>query len=164
MVRFRFEFMDKSRKAVYLPLLFDILYANMKQIVPGGPYETEKADWLSEVEPAMEKAPRQIILMYAGDVLAGYFQYYVNGSVFMVEEIQIVPQYQGTTLLYSLFRPLGNVLPEDVETVAAYVHKGNLRSRRIIRKLGMVMQSDEGDYYFCRGDFRSIGGRFCKNP
>ena len=42
MVRFRFEFMDKSRKAVYLPLLFDILYANMKQIVPGGPYETEK--------------------------------------------------------------------------------------------------------------------------
>ena len=159
----RFEFMEKGRKDDYLPILFDILYTNMKEIVPGGPYDSEKAAWLAEVGPAVEKAPRQIILMYADDVLAGYFQYYVNGGVFMVEEIQIVSQYQGTTLLYALFRFLGKVLPETLETVGAYVHKRNLRSQIIIRKLGMEKISEDGDYYFCRGDFRSIGDKFRKS-
>ena len=159
----RFEFMDKGRKEHYLPLLFDILYANMKELLPSGFYDSEKAAWLSEVAPAVEKAPRQIILMYAGDVLAGYFQYYVNSGKFMVEEIQIAPQFQGTTLLYALFRFLGKVLPENMETIGAYVHKGNLRSRTIIRKLGMEEIGEDGDYYFCRGNFRSVGDKFRKS-
>ena len=162
MSRLQFEFMDKARKGDYLPRLFDILYNNMKSIVPGGHYDAEKATFLAEVGSALEKAPRKIILMYAGDELAGYFQYYVNGGLFMVEEIQIVPEYQGTTLLYALFRFLGKALPEDVESIGAYVHKENLRSRRIIRKLGMVTEREEGDYCFCRGRFQSIGDKFCK--
>ena len=159
----RFEFMEKGWKDDYLPLLFDILYTNMKEIVPGGPYEEEKTAWLAEVAPAMEKAPRKIILIYAEDEIAGYFQYYVNGGVFMVEEMQIIPQYQSTTLLYTLFCFLGKVLPENVETIGAYVHKRNLRSQTIIRKLGMERISEDGDYYFCRGDFRSIGDKFRKS-
>lgn len=162
MNRFRFEFMDKARKGDYLPRLFDILYDNMNPIVPGGAYDTEKAAFLAEVGPALEKGPRKIILMYAGDELVGYFQYYVNGGFFMVEEIQIIPAYQSTTLLYALFRFLERVLPEDVETIGAYVHKENCRSRRIIRKLGMETEREEGDYCVCRGSFQSIGEKFYK--
>ena len=129
MNRFRFEFMDKARKDLWLPRLFDMLYDNMKDIVPSGMnYEEEKCQWLSAVGPAMDKAPRQIILMFAEEKLAGYFQYYVNGGRFMVEEIQIVAEYQNTTLLYALFRYLSKVLPMEIETIGAYVHEMNFHS------------------------------------
>ena len=164
MNRFRFAFLDKTQKDRWLPKLFDILYHNMKNIAPSGvSYEEEREEWLSAVGPALDKAPRQIILMYAGDFLAGYFQYYVNGGVFMVEEIQIVPEYQGTTLLLTLFRFLGCALPEGIETVAAYAHKANIRSRTIMKKLGMEQTGEnEGDFLFYKGDFHPVAARFCK--
>lgn len=164
MNRFRFEFLDKTQKDRWLPKLFDILYHNMKTVVLGGAgYEAEREEWLSAVGPALDKAPRQIIIMYAGHTLAGYFQYYVNGGLFMVEEVQLTPQYQGTTLLMALFRFLGQTLPEGIETVAAYAHKANFRSQTIMKKLGMErIGKSEGDFLFFKGDFRPVAARFVR--
>lgn len=161
----RFAFLDKTRKGVWLPQLFDILYCNMAGIVPWeADYETEKASWLAEVGPAMEKRTRQIILMFVGEKLAGYFQYYVSGGTFMIEEVQIVPEYQGTTFFLALMRHLTDVLPEDIETVAAYSHRLNLKSQRIIRKLGLEQQEENGsgDYLLYLGDYSSVMARFDK--
>ena len=164
MGRFCFEFLDKTQKDCWLPKLFEILYHNMKDIAPSGvSYEEEREEWLSAVGPALDKAPRQIILIHAGAYLVGYFQYYVNGGIFMVEEIQLVPEYQGTTLLFALFRFLGNVLPDEIETLAAYAHKSNVRSQRIMKKLGMEQAGgNEDTFYYFKGDFRPLAARFCK--
>ena len=164
MGRFCFEFLDKTQKDCWLPKLFEILYHNMKDIAPSGvSYEEEREEWLSAVGPALDKAPRQIVLIHAGASLVGYFQYYVNGGIFMVEEIQIVPEYQGTTLLFALFRFLGNVLPDEIETLAAYAHKSNVRSQRIMKKLGMEQAGEnEDEFYYFKGDFRPLAARFCK--
>ena len=73
MERFRFEFLDKRRKETWLPRLFDMLYSNMKDIAPSGaPYEQEREAFLGAVGPALDREPRQIILMYGGEALAGY--------------------------------------------------------------------------------------------
>ena len=164
MGRFCFEFLDKTQKDCWLPKLFEILYHNMKDIAPSGvSYEEEREEWLSAVGPALDKAPRQIVLIYDGVSLAGYFQYYVNGGIFMVEEIQLVPEYQGTTLFCSLFRFLGEVLPDGIETLAAYAHKSNVRSQRIMKKLGMEqMGEDQGGFCYFKGDFPRLAARFCK--
>ena len=164
MLRFRFEFMDKSRKEEWLPRLFEILHENMDPITPSGlGYDEDRTQWLSAVLPAVEKAPRQIVLMFAGNTLAGFFQYYVNGNFFMVEELQIDSQYQGTTLLYSLIRFLCPVLPGDAETIGAYAHKKNLRSQNVIQKLGLekTPEKDDGDFEFYRGDLRPIKAKLC---
>ena len=162
MERFRFEYLDKSRKDEWLPRLFDLLYNNMKDFVSGGmSYGEEREAFLSAVGPALEKEPRQIILMRRGETLAGYFQYYVNGGTFMVEEIQIVQEFQGTTLLAALFRYLSRELPEGIERIAAYAHKNNLHSQTIMGKLGMEPAGEsDGDFCFYRGDFRPIARKF----
>ena len=164
MSRFSFNFLDKDQKERWLPRLFEILYHNMKDIAPSGvSYEEEWEDWVSAVGSALDKAPRQIVLIHADDILAGYFQYYVNGGMFMVEEIQIVPEYQGTTLFCALFRFLGNVLPDGIETIGAYAHKSNVRSQRIMVKLGMERTGEnQGDFCYFRGDFHPVAARFQK--
>ena len=111
MSKIRFELMDKRRMEELLPQLFNILYNNMNVIAPtGSSYEEDKSIWLPAVTRGMEKAPRQIILMYVGANLAGYFQYYINEGRFMVEEIQLLPQYESTTLLYSFIRFMGKMI------------------------------------------------------
>ena len=164
MSRLCFSFLDKSQKNQWLPKLFEILYHNMKDIAPSGvSYEEEREEWMSAVGPAIDKAPRQIILMHAGDFFAGYFQYYVNGGMFMVEEIQIVPEYQGTTLLCALFRFLRSVLPDGIETIGAYAHHSNIRSQQILKKLGMErVGENEGDFCYFKGDFHLVAARFQK--
>ena len=128
MHHYRFSFLDKSRARDVLPMLFDILYENMSKIVPADrTYEAERDEWLNAVAPALEKAPRQILLMYDDEMLAGYLQYYVNNGVFMVEEIQLKPSYQRTLLLHRLCRFLVDVIPSDTEYIEAFVHKKKVR-------------------------------------
>ncbi|MBQ9120887.1 MAG: hypothetical protein IJY12_00825 [Clostridia bacterium] len=92
MSNFRFSYLDKAKADPMLPALFDLLYENMSKIAPTEqPYETDRDCWLSSISPALQKAPRQILLMYDGEELAGYLQYYVNNGVFMVEEVQVKP-------------------------------------------------------------------------
>ena len=63
----------------------------MSVIAPtGNTYEQDFQLWQSSVAPALSKQQRQIVLMHSDDEIVGYFQYYVNDNVFMMEEIQII--------------------------------------------------------------------------
>ena len=157
----KFSFLDKARAEEVLPILFDLLYENMSQIAPTGmPYETERAAWLSEVLPAMQKEPRQILLMHDGDALAGYFQYYVNNGIFMVEEIQLKAAYQRSRALYRLCCFLKHILPEDILFIEAYAHKLNANSQSVIKSFGMECIEEKDDLWHYRGDFKGLLERF----
>lgn len=66
------RFLNKETEMHLMEQLFDLLYENMLPIAPSGLcYEEEKQQWLSEVVPAMAKAPRQIVLVYDGDTQIG---------------------------------------------------------------------------------------------
>ena len=82
-----------------LPELFRILYGNMSLIAPtGGTFKEDFAVWRAYIIPAMQGEQRQIVMMLCDGELAGYFQYDICNDVFMMEEIQIKPEYQGTGL------------------------------------------------------------------
>ena len=164
MHHYRFSFLNKAKARDVLPLLFDILHENMDKIAPSGrTYEAERDEWLGAVAPALEKAPRQILLMHDSEELAGYLQYYVNNGVFMVEEIQLKPSYQRTLLLHYLCRFLVDVIPSDTEYIEAFVHEKNVSSQKLQRSLGMVHVDTRGnDIFHFRGDCQKLFDRFRK--
>lgn len=141
-----FTYLNKAEKDKWLPALFDILWENMRIIAPGGlAYEQEKALWLSNVSPALDKAPRKIILCHVGNDLAGYLQYYIRDRMLMIEEIQLKKEYQRTGLFGRFCAHLIAELPDDLQTVEAYAERRNLNSRRIMEKLGMEhLEEDPG--------------------
>lgn len=141
-----FAYADKACKSEWLPQIFEILYTNMSVIAPTGcTFDEDYAEWVSHVSPALDKAPRQIVLMYDGDSLIGYFQYYVNegASLFMMEEIQLERAYHGTGVFQAFYRWLLPHLPQGIETVEAYAHKQNAKSQAVLRHLGLI-PIDEG--------------------
>lgn len=133
-----FLFLNKQEKDIWLPKLFDLLYENMQAIAPlEGGYWEEKEKWLSEVSPALDKAPRQILLCFVDGQLAGYMQYYTREQLLMVEELQITKEHQKTCLFYQLCKHLLSVLPSQLQTIEAYADKRNQNSIRLMEKLGM---------------------------
>ena len=153
----RFDTLNKNEKELWLPVLFDLFYENMRYIAPGGlTYEQEKQQWISQVSPALEKAPRKIILCFADETFAGYVQYYTNGNLLMIEEIQIAKAYQRTTLFGCLCKYLARTLPEDLETIEAYAMKQNLHSRGLMQKLGMVQIGEDKDFVHLQGSAQKI--------
>jgi len=141
--------LNKSEKEQWLPLLFDLLYENMRCIAPSElSYEQEKQEWLAAVSPALEKAPRQIILCFVQGDLAGYVQYYIRDKMLMVEEIQLKRKYHRTLLFYKLCKYMLSVLPGDLQTIEAYADKRNLYSIRLMNKLGMRICESEQDSPF----------------
>lgn len=152
-----FTYLDKTQKERWLPVLFDLFYDNMCHIAPSElPYEQEKKQWLTEVSPALEKAPRQIILCFVDDALAGYVQYYTNGNLLVIEEIQIQKPYQRTTLFYGLCKYLAKMLPAGLETIEAFAVKQNLHSRKLMKKLGMTQIEEDGPFVHLRGSAQKI--------
>ena len=144
----QFSYMDKSEKDIWLPQLFDLLYLNMQNIAPSGmSYEEEREEWLSNVSPAIDKAPRQIIMCFDGAELAGYIQYYTRDDMLMVEEIQLAPNYHRTMLFYRFCSFLAANLPDDIEYIEAFAEARNTHSQRIMQKLGMQIDAEEGGAY-----------------
>ena len=133
-----YVFLDKGEKDKWLPQLFELYYENMSVIAPSGiPYEEEKKEWFANVSPALDKAPRQVIMCFDEGTLAGYIQYYTREKLLMIEEIQLKTQYQKTMLFYRFCRYLMQQLPEEIEWIEAYAEKRNLNSQKIMLKLGM---------------------------
>lgn len=158
-----FQFMDKSKAESVLPELYNILYTNMSIIAPtGNSYEEDKKEWLSCVAPALERIQRQIILIVDRDTLAGYFQYYVNNGVFMMEEIQFKPEYHGSGLFEQLYRYLIAIIPSDTEAVEAYADKRNEKSQAILKHLGLEMigENKNGNCWRFRGKYNTLVGKF----
>ena len=155
--------LDKFQKDAVLPLLFDILHANMSKIAPtGNSYEEDLAFWLSCVSPALEKDPRRILLLYDGDEIAGFFQYFVNNGLFMMEEIQFRDRYQGTGVFSELYAYLIRIIPRDTEFVEAYANKGNHKSIAVLNHLGLeiVGENKNGISYHFRGRYETILRRY----
>lgn len=163
MTEFRFAFADKSRMGEILPSLFDLLYENMHKIAPtGNSREQDEAEWMGNLLPAMEKDPRQILLLYAGETFAGYFQYFVNNGLFMMEEIQFTPAWWGSGLFRAMYTWLLPRLPGDIRRVEAYADKRNTRSRQILGHLGLVPcgENPSGTCLHFAGDYADLKKMF----
>ena len=137
------RFLDKETEMALLEHLFDLFYENMRTIAPSPlPYEVEKQQWLSEVGPAMAKPPRRIVLVFDGEELVGYLQYYINNGLFMVEEVQLRQDCRASTLFAALWKFMSRIIPEDTYTIEAYADPRNLHSCRLMKKLGMEPVAD----------------------
>lgn len=162
---YNFRYADKNNVKEILPLLFSILHSNMSVIAPtGNSYEDDYKIWLSNIVPAMEKDARQIVLMFCGDELAGYFQYYVNdvSSSLMMEEIQIKEKYQGTGLFSDFYRWLVSKLPKDIKFVEAYSHKNNCKSQNILEHLRLIKTGENSSLFYYKGSYNSLLKRYHK--
>lgn len=158
-MRFNFQLLEKAALEDILLQLFKILHGNMSLIAPtGGTFEEDFAVWREYIVPALQEERRQMVLMLCGDELAGYFQYDICNDVFMMEEIQIKPEYQGTGLFRELYCWLGDKIPGDVTYVQAYSNKENLKSQGILERLGLrrIGESKSGNSYHYMGKCRGL--------
>lgn len=154
-------YLNKEEKDLWLPRLFDLFYENMSFIAPSGmDYEAERAEWLANVSPALDKAPRQVLLAVDGEELAGYVMFYTRDDLLMVEEVQLRRVYQGGLLFLRLCRKLLTDLPEQIHIVEAYAHRQNDRSRKLMERLGMVELPEDALFVHLRGDGSAIRKRF----
>lgn len=146
-----------------LSVLFKILHSNMSVIAPtGNDYEKDYRIWIEAVSHGLKQDARQIILIYDDAEIIGYFQYYVNSSTFMMEEIQFKKEYQGTGIFRLLYSYLFEMIPQETLYVEAYAHKQNSKSQNILKHLGLqiVGESRNGNSYHFRGDCRNVLKRY----
>ena len=159
----RIEFLRKDEADSVLPKLFAILHANMSRIAPtGNSYDEDLSFWISCVAPALEKEPRQIVLLKDEEMIAGYFQYYVNDGVFMMEEIQFRDEYKGSGLFAELFTWLTGIIPKETKFVEAYAHKNNEKSIAVLSHLGLeiIGENKNGICYHFRGNYEKLTDRY----
>ena len=146
-----------------LPILFEILHSNMSRIAPtGNSYDEDFSMWMSCIKPALEKAPRHILLLYDNDEIIGYFQYYVNDGIFMMEDIQFRAQYQGIGMFEELYHYLVKTLPPNTEFVEAYANKKNEKSIAVLIHLGLdiIGENKNGISYRFRGRYENLIRRY----
>ena len=121
---------------VYAPKLFAILSENMRRLHPGELVtEADYRAWLDYQTTRL--AEKRFVALETDGALAGYLQFSVSGGVLTVEELEIAPGWQNGAALRSLLRALPALLPDGVQTVAAYIHKENRRSRRLAEHFGL---------------------------
>ena len=149
---------DPMKSEVLLPQMFHILSTNMGEIAPtGNSCEEDMKIWLSYMTSERIKE-MQILLMYVGEALAGYFQYSIHKDSILIEEIEIAPEYQRTLPFYRFLKYIGSVIPENIKYAEAYINKHNPNSQRIAQKLGMqiVGENPSGHSFRYRGELSSF--------
>ena len=154
--------LDKQRDLPLMGDLFDLMYENMASVAPGGmACAWEKSKWLAEVIPAVKKQPRQIALLYCKGTLAGFCMYYVNGGVFMVEELQIRKEYRSSGMIVELWKFFRRMIPADTAYMEAYADAENSYSQKLLSRLGLeiVDWNSDGQLKHFRGDFGKIRNR-----
>lgn len=157
MAKISFCNFDSSKAETLLPQMFDILSMNMSKIAPtGNSYEEDRKIWLSYMMPSLKE--KQILLMYVGEVLAGYFQYSMDKNTLLIEEIEILAEYQRTLLFYHFLKCMSKIIPENIEYAEAYINKSNYNSQRIAQKLEMqiVGENTNGHSFRYRGKLSSF--------
>ena len=84
-----FRILEKNEADNILPVLFQILHANMSVIAPtGNDYQYDLRCWLDAVAPAIQDETYRIILIYDNTEIVGYFEYSLHLSTFLMCEIQ----------------------------------------------------------------------------
>lgn len=149
------SFLDKEQFPTLAPEIFSLLDRNMRTILPDRlPYAEEYRLWYEAVRDGLQRPPRQIILVRNQEKkLLGFVQYYANDRVLMLEEVQLLPEYQRTaSFLPRLWKFLLEALPERPEYVEAFVHPQNTYSIALQEKLGMQCVGN-GEYLHYRGEF-----------
>ena len=129
--------MNSADFSLYAQDLFAILWFNMNEIEPSGyTFEEDFAVWFDYNKNDTE---RKTILFIdeAIDRIVGYFQYRLTDNTLGLDDIQILPDYQGKGLVY---RPLMKYflpkLPAEITKHQSYINKNNLRSAAILEKMG----------------------------
>lgn len=152
-----FHILQKNEATDILPILFKILHSNMSVIcTTKNSYVDDYRLWLAAIAPALEKDARHIILIYDDTEIIGYFQYYVNVTTFMMEEIQFNKEYHGTGLFRRLYSYIYEIIPKETPYVEAYAHKQNQKSQSILKHLGLqiIGENKNGNSYHFRGGCR----------
>ena len=132
----------------------------MSYIAPtGNSFEEDFIEWNKAVSEGIQKPERNIILIYADSILAGFFQYYTNkDGLFMMEEIQLSPKYQGKE--YNIFKLLYGylflILPMNLITVQAYAEKRNQKSQGILCHLGLHIIGEDKNCFHYQGDYNDL--------
>ena len=165
MMQVVFRYLPKPPSSALLDEIFGILATNMRRIAPTGlTYEEDRAQWMACVPPALTKDARQMVLIYVGGELAGFFQYYVTAdhSVFMMEEIQFKEAYRESGLFGELYRFLIPKLPADIVSVEAYADKRNTKSLGVLGHLGLTVigENKNGISWHLRGDFAVLKEKY----
>lgn len=160
-------FMNPKEKDVWLPRMFTLYDSNMRRIAPSGlPFEREREAFLRELSPALDKAPRRVLLACSGDRLLGYIQYYTRDTLLMIEEVQVDREYHRTRLFYRMCCALIGALPHGIATVEAYADRRNLDSVVMMNRLGMKVIDDPSASPFLHlsGSAAGLYRRFTRIP
>lgn len=158
----RFKILPKDEFDLISKEIFNILEKNMLNIAPKGKsFDEDFSEWNLAVSEGIQKPARNIILIYVDNKLVGFFQYYTNNDgLFMMEEIQLMPKYQGKE--YNIFRLLYgflfSILPTNLLTVQAYADKRNQKSQDILSHLGLhiIGENKSGDSFHYQGDYSNL--------
>ena len=156
-----FEYLEKESFSENAPHLFSILHANMTLIAPtGNSYEEDYECWRDAFGSAfVQQEERKIILILSRHRVVGFFCYSVNGDIFRMEEIQIIPDYQGKDGVFrNLYSFVVKNLPENLQYVEAFANKKNSRSLAILDRLGLKIIGTNRNHtsYHLRGTFDDL--------
>lgn len=158
----RFEFLDKKQFNKYSNKIFDILSNNMSKIAPTGNSRNDDfIIWKDAVSESIKKDNRHIVLIFqeVTNQIIGFFQYSTTIETFMMEEIQLCPEFQGR---YNIFRDLYSFVLRNVSDnllyVEAYANKQNHKSIGILKKLGLkiIGENTNGKSFYFRGNYQDL--------
>lgn len=155
-----FKYLNKVNFDEYSEELFTILNDNMSLIIhSNNNFEEDYKRWYTAVDKGLQKDNRQIVLIFETDTkrIIGFFQYYVKDEVFMMEEIQIIREFQGKD---NIFRDLygfliSNINPH-IQYVQAFVNKNNNKSVSILKKLGLEFLQEDENYFKFQGNYSDL--------
>lgn len=157
-----FSYLSKNEFNKNAGKLFSVLYDNMTKIAPtGNSREEDYKLWYEAMSDEMQSDKRHIIIISQknSQEIIGFFKYSTNECVFMMEEVHIRGAYQGRC---NIFRTLyGFVLEhinEEIHFVEAYANKKNIKSIKILNKLGLsiVGENKNGISYHLRGTYKDL--------
>lgn len=157
--------MPKEDKEKLLLILFDIYYQNTSSITHlNSTHPSLKSEWTCEVSFALDKPQRNIIIARDGDNIVGFAMLYTNGDLLMVEEIQIVKDYQRTRLLFDLCRFICDFASPNILRIEAYAIKSNSISIALMHSLGFLIVDESNDSKFLHlaADAEPLRRRFTK--
>lgn len=154
-----FEFLIKDNFKNVSQVIFDILADNMTTIAPTGNTREEDFEcWYNAVEDGLKQKERQIILIKENQKIIGFFQYYIKTNTFVMEEVQIKKEFQGSNVFRDLFGFIITNIGTSVEFVEAYANKVNIKSMTILEVMGLlpIGMNKNGNSYHYKGEFREL--------
>lgn len=154
-----FEYLNKADFPAVSSVIFNILADNMEIIAPtGNSREDDFKCWYEGVIGGLKRDERQIILIKDADSIIGFFQYYTNDDTFMMEEIQLKPEYQGKNIFRKLYGFLIPNIRDEIKFVEAYANITNHKSIGILEKLGLskIGMNKNGHSFHFRGNYSDL--------